>query len=331
MSKLNASATSATAFDAATNDDGGVIKSLLPSGGMRAEGDDDNTANAIVTSSSFCNIGIATDSTNSVVTAGTSGTRQHVSTPAQRATAASALRPSVEEDEDTPPAVAAASSSSTGGASGRRLSTATAAPVGEGGGGWGSTISTVASASTTIGGIGGGGGAGGGNATVLIQRSDTCMSLSQYGSSGAVVEANGATPSLSFMDRVTKKLRVAAFITPASPTGVTKKLALKAFAGLTKKDESYTAIVEYAEDEEESQDVSAMCISFAGMEGNSSFIPAPPASAALTALATSTAKASAVAALSAYLMSTSNVTGDPTLNTNYGHLKPARLISSENW
>jgi hypothetical protein len=69
-------------------------------------------------------------------------------------------------------------------------------------------------------------------------------------------------------DRVTKRLRKAAFAPPATPTGETKRLAHKAFTGLSNKDNAYTAIVEYAEEEEDSQDISAMCISHAGMERN---------------------------------------------------------------
>jgi hypothetical protein len=226
--------------------------------------------------------------------------------PAQRANAAFASPSSVEGDEDASPA-ASASSSSTGGESSRR--------------GRGSTISTVASASTTIGGSGGG--TGGGNATVLIQHIDTHMSLPRSGGSGTVGEANGATVPPSMMDRVKKQLRKATFVTPATPTGETRRLAHKAFTGLIKKDEVYCAIVEHADDEEESQGISAMCISHADMEGKSSFTPAPPAnpvsvdfttSSALTAFATS-----AVTALNAFIYQE---------NMRYdGHLKPATLPS----
>jgi len=174
--------------------------------------------------------------------------------PARHATTASASSPSVADDEDTPPAVAA-SSSSTGRASSFRLSTATAAPVEEEGGMRVSTISTLASATTTIGGSGGG--AGGGNATELNQRRDTMM------------------------DRVAKRLREAAYTTPATPTGENKRLACMAFSRLIKKDEVYSAIVDYADDEEQSQEISDKCISHAGMEGNVSVDLT--ASAALTA------------------------------------------------
>ena len=142
--------------------------------------------------------------------------------PAQRANATFASPSSVEGDEDASPA-ASASSSSTGGESSRR--------------GRGSTISTVASASTTIGGSGGE--AGGGNAAVLIQHIDTHMSLPRSGGSGTVGEANGATVPPSMMDRVKKQLRKATFVTPATPTGETRRLAHKAFTGLIKKDEVY--------------------------------------------------------------------------------------------
>ena len=85
---------------------------------------------------------------------------------------------------------------------------------------------------------------------------------------GGVGGANGATATPSMMVRVTKKLRKAAFTTPETPTGETKRLAHKAFTGLSNKDNAYTAIVEHAEEEEDSQDISAMCISHAGREGN---------------------------------------------------------------
>ena len=42
----------------------------------------------------------------------------------------------------------------------------------------------------------------------------------------------------------------------------------RTITGLSNKDNAYTAIVEHAEEEEDSQDISAMCISHAGREGN---------------------------------------------------------------